>query len=66
MPHLSGLQLAERALDLRPGLPVLLVSGDLAQADAQALERAGVRATLAKPIDSKALRSAIKVALAPH
>jgi CheY-like chemotaxis protein len=64
MPHLSGLDLARRAAALRPGLPVLLVSGDLGVVDARALAEAGVRATLAKPLDAAALRSAVSDALA--
>jgi PAS domain S-box-containing protein len=64
MPHLSGLDLARRAAALRPGLPVLLVSGDLGVIDARALAEAGVRATLAKPLDAATLRSAVTDALA--
>jgi CheY-like chemotaxis protein len=64
MPHLSGLELATQAHRLRPGLPVLLVSADLAAADAQALQASGIRAALAKPVDAAALRRAVAEALA--
>ena len=63
MPHLSGLQLAAQATQLRPGLPVLLVSADLTAADARALATCGVRATLPKPIEAAALRCAVVEAL---
>ena len=63
MPHLSGLQLAAQATQLRPGLPVLLGSADLTAADARALATCGVRATLPKPIDAAALRCAVVEAL---
>jgi PAS domain S-box-containing protein len=66
MPHLSGLELAQRVHRLRPALPVLLVSADLAAADAQALRESGVQATLAKPIDPADLRRAVADALAPQ
>jgi PAS domain S-box-containing protein len=64
MPHLSGLDLAQRVHRLRPTLPVLLVSADLAAADAQALLASGVHATLSKPIEPAALRRAVADALA--
>jgi CheY-like chemotaxis protein len=49
---------------LRPTLPVLLVSADLAAADAQAVRASGVQATLSKPIDPADLRRAVANALA--
>jgi DNA-binding NtrC family response regulator len=64
MPHLSGLELAQCVARRRAGLPVLLVSADLAAADAHALASAGVRAALPKPIDAAALRAAVREALA--
>jgi CheY-like chemotaxis protein len=42
----------------------LLVSADLAAADAQALLASGVHATLSKPIEPAALRRAVADALA--
>ena len=64
MPHLSGLELARRGTALRPGLPVILVSADLAAADADARAQAGVSCALAKPIDVQALHHALAQALA--
>ena len=66
MPHMSGLQLAQRAAELRPALPVLLVSGDLGVADPRAMAEAGIRATLAKPLDTATLLVAIRGALSPR
>ena len=60
MPQLTGLALAQRATSLLPGLPVLLYSGNAARFDAAELERHGVRETLPKPVDAKALRAVLK------
>jgi PAS domain S-box-containing protein len=60
MPQLTGVQLAREATALRPGLPVLLVSGDLGGTDAQQLARAGVRHTLAKPLAPAVLRERLQ------
>jgi PAS domain S-box-containing protein len=59
MPHFSGLHLARHATRLRPGLPVLLMSGDLAAADAESRRAAGVSHTLGKPLDVAALRQVL-------
>jgi PAS domain S-box-containing protein len=63
MPHVSGLDLAARAMQARPGVPVVLISADLAAADARALAASGVRARLTKPLDAAALRRVITEAL---
>jgi PAS domain S-box-containing protein len=65
MPHRSGLQLAGEARARRPGLPVLLISGDLRAADAAARRAAGIGFTLAKPLDAAALRDVLTRALVP-
>jgi CheY-like chemotaxis protein len=64
MPHLSGLELAQRVRRLQPAMPVLLISADLAAADAQAVRASGVHATLCKPIDPAELRRAVADAMA--
>ncbi len=50
MPGMSGLQLSERLRALRPGLPILLVSGSAGRIDRARLESAGVQRVLAKPL----------------
>jgi CheY-like chemotaxis protein len=64
MPHLNGLQLAGQVARLRPGLPVLLASGNLDAVGDGELAAAGLRAVLAKPVDPAALRQALSAALA--
>jgi CheY-like chemotaxis protein len=65
MPGLTGVELAQRACAARPGLPVLLYTGDADIADADGLPGSGVRAVVRKPIDADALRALLQVWLAP-
>lgn len=64
MPHLSGLSLARAVQFLRPGLPVLLVSGaaDLPQGE-EPYRNTGIREVLSKPLDTHALAFAAARAL---
>jgi CheY-like chemotaxis protein len=57
MPQLSGLQLAQRARNLRPGLPVLLYTGNAEGIDAEEAQRHGVCGVLRKPVDAEALQA---------
>jgi len=66
MPGLTGLQLAEVAQRQRPGLPVLLVSGNAGGFDAGELDRLGVRAALAKPLVAESLLAHVRDALSLH
>ena len=63
MPGMTGLALAQRAAELRPGLPVLLYTGFGEGLDEADLTRSGVRAVLRKPVDRETLRSALREAL---
>ena len=57
MPQLGGLQLAQRAGRLRPGLPVLLYTGNAEAIDAEEAKRHGVCGVLRKPVDAEALQA---------
>jgi len=60
MPGLTGLQLAEAALQLRPDLPIILTSG-VADAPLADQGRAlGVREFLVKPVNTRDLGEAIR------
>ena len=59
MPQLDGLQLAERAVALRPGLPVLLYTGNADAIDDAEARRRGVCGVMRKPVDADALRALI-------
>jgi signal transduction histidine kinase/ActR/RegA family two-component response regulator len=49
MPEMSGLSLARTFSALRPGIPIVMMSGYLRPEDAEEAERAGVREVLLKP-----------------
>ncbi|MET0382372.1 MAG: response regulator, partial [Burkholderiaceae bacterium] len=55
LPRLQGSELARRALTLRPGLPVLLMSGNLSERVESEARACGVRALLHKPLGSREL-----------
>ena len=57
MPQLDGLQLAQRATALRPGLPVLLYTGNADGVDDAEAKRHGVCGVLHKPVDAEALHA---------
>ncbi|HUG21855.1 response regulator, partial [Piscinibacter sp.] len=59
MPQMTGLELARRARELRPALPVVLVSGNAEPFDAKDLERCGVHVTLTKPLAADRLRNVL-------
>ncbi|HYN62064.1 MAG TPA: response regulator, partial [Rubrivivax sp.] len=63
MPQLSGLQLAQRARNLRPGLPVLLYTGNAEGIDAEEAQRHGVCGVLRKPVDAEALQALMQQCL---
>jgi PAS domain S-box-containing protein len=64
MPQLSGLQLAEQAAGLRPGLPVLLYTGNAEGIDAERAKPHGVCGVLRKPVDAEALHALMQRCLA--
>jgi DNA-binding NtrC family response regulator len=63
MPHMLGTELARRLLALRPGLPVLLVSGFAGGVDAAELDSLGLRDFLPKPFYPSALAAAVRKTL---
>ncbi len=66
MPGMTGLELACAAQEMRPGLPVVLVSGFSDQADPKLQRKAGVRAILTKPVSPDKLGEAIAAILGPR
>jgi DNA-binding NtrC family response regulator len=60
MPQMTGLALAQHAAAVRPGLPVLLYTGDTAGIDSDEAQRHGVCAVLRKPVDAPALRATLR------
>ncbi len=60
MPEMTGLALAREVTGLRPGLPVLMVSGYADHAGAEVLEAHGVSAVLQKPHTLRDLDEALR------
>ena len=68
MPGIDGLRLIEDARRMRPGLPAILVTGFVAEAE-DALEQAaetGPMAVLRKPVTAEAISSRISALLRPQ
>jgi PAS domain S-box-containing protein len=64
MPGMNGLQLARELRAGHPGLPVILYTGFNEGLEKSAIDAAGVRAVLTKPIDPHALFGLIRTTLA--
>ncbi|MGH8712196.1 MAG: response regulator, partial [Burkholderiales bacterium] len=63
MPRMSGTELATRLREIRPDIPVLLMSGFGGPELAHKARRAAVQALLKKPLQSRDLAQAIASAL---
>lgn len=63
MPHLSGLNLARKILEIRPGMPIILCTGFSEQTNEQAAIAIGIRAFLYKPLVMKDIAGAIRKVL---
>ena len=66
MPGMTGLSLASQATRYRPGLPVLLYTGNAFDISQQELSDSGVTSLLRKPIDTGALRPLLGELLERH
>ena len=62
MPAMNGVELAKRLLAVRPGLPVILYSGDIGRV-VDSAHAAGIREVLEKPVSLSELASAVRRAL---
>ncbi len=60
MPGLSGTEFARRIRDVRPGLPLILISGFGEMLDEAAIRQAGVTSVLAKPQRMSDLREVVR------
>jgi two-component system, cell cycle sensor histidine kinase and response regulator CckA len=63
MPKMSGLELAEKILQIRPGLPVVLCTGFGVSMNEELTARRGVRNIIFKPILRRDLATAVRNAL---
>ena len=64
MPEMNGLEVARQLQEMRPGLPIILVSGFTPDLNHEKLRAAGICELLEKPVSMKALADVLKRALA--
>jgi len=60
MPHMTGTELGRRILELRPTLPILLVSGSTGSLTGEEVRTLGLRELLTKPVTPSALAIALR------
>jgi PAS domain S-box-containing protein len=60
MPHMTGLELVEHVLAMRPTMPILMISGVGESMSVEALKRLGVTRLLSKPYEPSALESIVR------
>lgn len=63
MPEFSGTEMATAARQIRPNLPVIILTGHPAEVDQEESHDAGVRAILCKPTSKKELERVISLVL---
>lgn len=59
MPNMTGLELTKHVLEIRPDMPILLLSGDEDNLDKQFVKSSGIREILEKPLDVNIITNAI-------
>lgn len=52
MPEMTGLQLSERLVSAKPGVPILLVSGHTAEIDGELARQIGIDRVVSKPLST--------------
>jgi FixJ family two-component response regulator len=63
MPHLSGAQLAEAVLRLRPDIPIVLCTGFSEIIDEDVASSMGIRVFILKPYSVREMAEAVRKAL---
>ncbi len=63
MPHLTGLELARHALELRPELPVILMTGFSRTDFIEKAKSLGICQVIMKPVISRDIAVAMRAAL---
>jgi len=64
MPGMTGMQFARAIQEVRPGIPVIVLSGFIGHFTADELRQGGVRRVLQKPVGGAELAEAIRAVLA--
>jgi PAS domain S-box-containing protein len=65
MPEMTGLEMAEKMLAIRPGLPVLIASGHLPSETQQKADEVGVRGVISKPFELQDMIAHIRANVGP-
>jgi DNA-binding NtrC family response regulator len=63
MPRITGVELAQQLLAVRPSLPVILYTGFADPLTSEQVQRCGVRALMTKPLEPGALFSVLSANL---
>ena len=63
MPGITGMNIAREIAAARPGLPVILYTGNSDRLEKEELDAAGVRALLQKPVEPDALYELLRTHL---
>ncbi len=65
MPDFRGTQMAQRLLEMKDGIPIILLTGHGERMSLQQVRESGVRATLIKPVLRDELQRALERVLGP-
>jgi len=63
MPIVDGIRFLERLREVRPDVPVLIITGHAAEASSRAAERLGICELVAKPFTPEEILTALRRAL---
>ena len=63
MPQMTGLELAEKMMSIRPDMPIILCSGDSSRIDEEKRRTSGIRFLLKKPLHLHSLAVSIRHAI---
>ncbi|MFP4087893.1 MAG: PAS domain S-box protein [Desulfobacteraceae bacterium] len=63
MPHMTGRELAQKVMDIRPNIPIILCTGFSEQIDEAKAKAVGIRAFVIKPIVMKEMAYTIREVL---
>jgi two-component system cell cycle sensor histidine kinase/response regulator CckA len=60
MPKMTGVQLAEQVMDIRPDIPVILITGFSDRIDGEKAKRIGIKGFLPKPVKKADLANLVR------
>jgi DNA-binding NtrC family response regulator len=60
MPDLTGKELAQKLIHIRPDIPIILCTGFLNQITSESMKSPGIRESILKPVDILTIAEAIR------